>query len=124
MLIPLPKEWVAHCLTSEHLIWVIFELLQALLLVSSQSYDCLAPHAQLPLRNCMHTHLEPGRANLCHIQMATLAVCCTCMSQTRHTLHTSLRQRYRAQEAHDGALSVAGNGGLDETAACMHQLGT
>ncbi len=64
------KRLVACCLTSEHLIWVIFELLEALLLVRSQSYDCLAPHAQLPLRNCMHTHLKSGQANLCHVVMA------------------------------------------------------
>ncbi len=67
----LHNDWVACCLTSEHLIWVIFELLEALLLVSSQSYHCLASHAQLPLRNCMHNHLESGQAKLGRMVMAT-----------------------------------------------------
>lgn len=82
---------MARCLTSEHLIWVVFELLEALLLVSSQGYYCLAPHAQLPLRNCMHNHLESGQSDhflsYCNGHTPVFAVYCRCMSPAKKIVH-------------------------------------
>ncbi len=116
ILMSLQKDWLACWLTSEHLIWVIFELLEALLLVSSQGYDCLAPHAQLPLRNCMCNHLEanwPSRP-LSHRDAHTsvFAVYCRCMSQPRHiacitqTTASALRKKHVMGPCQDEALEV------------------